>query len=112
MKAILKQEKKREYKKRIRYKYTIIPKIEEIEKIKYSLIGYKLYNIKVKFGGRGIKYYNLNDEISYLTMHKYSKENVIVSIRFIKDEGYYYSIKEEEIDFDFIEEEIKRGSKN
>ncbi|MEM2178770.1 MAG: hypothetical protein QW272_08145 [Candidatus Methanomethylicaceae archaeon] len=105
MKAVLKQ-------KKTRYKYKIIPKIEEIEKLKNSLIGYELYNIKVKFGGRGIKYYNLNDEISYLTYFKYSKENVIVSIRFIKDEGYYYSIKEEEIDFDFIEEENKGGDVN
>jgi len=105
LEAVSKQGLRKKYKKYYRYKYIIKPKIEEIEKIKNSLIGYEFYDIKVKFGGNKI-YSNLNEEISFLSEFKRSKEDVVCSVRFIKDEGKYFIVKEEEIDFDFIEEDL------
>jgi hypothetical protein len=102
------QKHKRKW-KRYRYKYIIKPKIEEIEKIKNSLIGFKLKDIKIKFGVK-LNYFDLNDEISFLTMYKRSKEDIICSARFIKDEGNYYTVKEEFIDFDLIEEVLENKS--
>ena len=52
----------------------------------------------------------MNDEISFLTMYKRSKEDIICSARFIKDEGNYYTVKEEFIDFDLIEEVLENKS--
>ncbi len=92
---------------RYRYKYIIKPKIEEIERIKHSLSGYKLYDIKIRFGGK-TKYFNLNEEISFLSAFRHFKENIVCSARFIKDIGSFYTIREKYIDFDLIEESLEK----
>jgi hypothetical protein len=101
-------QKKRGY--NYRYKYTIKPRIEEIEKLRYSLFEYEFYNIKIKIKNKNKTFYlKLGEEFSYFSNLKYSKEDIICVAQFIKDVGFFFIIKEEEIDFDFIEEIMKNA---
>ena len=103
MKAI-QEYKKRGYK--YKYKYTIKPRIEEIEKLRFSFIGYELYDIKIKIRNRNL-YLKLNEEFSFPSSIKISKEQIECIARFIKDKGDFFIVKEKNIDFDLIEEVMK-----
>jgi hypothetical protein len=101
--------KKRHYK--YKYKYTIRPRIEDIEKIKHSLFGYELYDIKIRIGRKNkIFYSKINEDFSFPSSVKVSKEQIVCIARFIKDIGNFYIVKEKNIDFDLIEEMMKNAS--
>jgi hypothetical protein len=93
--------KKRHY--RYKYKYAIRPRIEEIEKIKHSLFGYELYDIKIRIGSKKIFYLKINEDFSFPSSIKISKEQIVCIARFIKDIGKFYIVKEKKINFDLIE---------
>jgi len=94
--------------KKYRYKYTIKPRIEEIEKIKHSLFGYELYDIKIRIGRKNkIFYSKINEEFSFPSSIKFSKEQIECIARFIKDKDDFFIVKEKNIDFDLIEEVMK-----
>jgi len=97
--------KKLEHRKhnRYKYKYTIRPRIEDIEKIKHSLFGYELYDIKIRIGSKKIFYLKINEDFSFPSSIKISKEQIVCIARFIKDIGKFYIVKEKKIDFDLIE---------
>jgi hypothetical protein len=93
-----------------RYKYIIKPRIEDVEKIKHSLFGYELYDIKIRIGRKNkIFYSKINEDFSFPSSVKISKEDVVCIARFIKEKDNFYIVKEKNIDFDLIEEMMKNA---
>jgi hypothetical protein len=87
-----------------KYKYAIRPKIEEIGKLRHSLFGYELYDIKIRIGRKNkIFYSKINEDFSFPSSVKISKEQIVCIARFIKEKGDFYIVKEKNIDFDLIE---------
>jgi hypothetical protein len=94
--------KKLENRKHYKYKYIIKPRIEDIEKLKHSLFGYELYDIKIRIRNK-IFYLKINEDFSFPSSIKISKEQIVCIARFIKEKDNFYIVKEKSIDFDLIE---------